>query len=99
MGRVFAAIFFACLETPVVTIPEADMLVLEETEVTMRCEANGIPSPRLTWMREGRTIVTGRKYDITVSWYETRNPMMGLMVCVLGRCFDVKNNFSLLSIS
>jgi len=51
----------------VVTIPEARLLVLEGTEVTMRCEANGIPTPRVTWLKAGRSIVTGRKYEITVS--------------------------------
>ncbi|CAK8691082.1 unnamed protein product [Clavelina lepadiformis] len=64
-GMDSASVRWVFTEAPVVTIPETEMLVLEDTRTTLRCSANGIPKPAIKWTKDGREIVTGKLYEVT----------------------------------
>lgn len=52
------------LVEPVITVSPSDMNVISPLSVTLSCEAEGKPTPVITWQFKGTTIsITGSKYS------------------------------------
>ena len=52
------------LVEPVITVFPSDMNVISPLSVTLSCEAEGKPTPVITWQFKGTTIsITGSKYS------------------------------------
>ena len=41
-----------------------NVTALTDTSITIRCPTNGVPTPTVTWTKDGRDILDGGKYTI-----------------------------------
>ena len=46
------------LDPPSLTTKPSDQVVLEGTEITFHCAADGNPLPEIKWMKDGKTVAT-----------------------------------------
>jgi len=44
---------------------------MENKEFTFNCTASGNPAPRITWIKDGKTVAEGTKLDLTAHRSET----------------------------
>ena len=52
------------LVEPVITVSPSDMNIISPLSITLSCEAEGKPTPVITWQFKGTTIsITGSKYS------------------------------------
>ena len=58
---------------PVVTIEEADMLVLEGEQALIKCLAEGVPTPTVQWYKSRVKVITSSEREITVNHLQRRS--------------------------
>ena len=46
---------------PSLTTKPSDQIIMENQEVTFHCTATGNPTPKITWIKDGKTVDTGDK--------------------------------------
>ena len=74
---------------PSLTTHPSNLTIDEDDEATFRCVATGNPTPKITWINNGRTVTTGE----TLSFKANRTNS-GKYSCLADNGFDVTVNTS-----
>lgn len=48
--------------TPEITRQPMDKIVKRQGTATFECQAEGLPVPNISWLKDGRPLITGREY-------------------------------------
>jgi len=60
-------IFFLTADPPSFETKPSDQIVKESEETVFLCSATGNPTPNITWMKDGKTVVHGDTLRFSVS--------------------------------
>lgn len=93
-------LFFCCLafaEPPFIQPQPSELDVILNNPILLPCEATGIPTPFITWQKEGINVITSGTYHISIKTVTVDVLLHSSEICVPSYKGKIKFLFSLLS--